>query len=323
MSQKKTTKFTQKSNKTIGKSSSSSYGNSTTRFGLKGQFTFTMTAGSVIDQITPVLLGAPLSTIAEEFLFWKFHRLKFRIVRWNLDATLAETPKLFALGVFQASNAIGTPTIATAENSVKNVQYGRTSHIAPEVAPTFTCYYEWLEPDLAVGPLGGWFRTVSGSDDEDGDSAGILYMVSDVTTGNTSNAIIEYEVDVEFKEIVENTITPASGSISQRFPGFRSLPGCSKPRFLDLRNPANHPIMARIRWPLQSGPPRGLFAVPFGSSSSRLTNSPEDSIIIDMATSSTESKKERAEGKKFVPMLDARIAAIHAKRASVKSSALG
>jgi hypothetical protein len=230
---------------------------STTRFGLRGKFTFTQTDGRIIDQITPVLLGTPLSTIAEEFLFWKFHRLKFRIIRWNLDTTLAESTKMYALGVYQAANAIGNPTITTSENSPKNVQFGRCSHIAPEVGPTFTTFYEWLEPDLAIGPLGGWFRTVGGSDDEDGDSAGILYLVSDVTTGNTSSIELEFEVDVEFKEIVENTITP-SGSISQRFPGFRSFPGCSKPRLIDFRDPLQHPLMSRIKWPLRQSVPLGL-----------------------------------------------------------------
>jgi hypothetical protein len=241
-----------KSGKSKGMSSSS-----TTRFGLHGKFAFTMTAGSIIDQIDPVLLGAPLSTIAEEFLFYKFHRLKFRVIRLDLDATLAETPKMCALGVFQASNAIGVPLITTSENNVKNVQYFRASHIAPEVAPTFTGWYEWLEPDLAIGPIGGWFRTVSGSDDEDGDSSGILYFVADVTTGNTTVAQIEYEVDVEFKEIVEDTITPNAGSLALRYPGFRSLPGSRKPRFIDFKDPSQHPIMNRIRWPLRAVVPLG------------------------------------------------------------------
>jgi hypothetical protein len=235
-----------------GKNSNlASSSSSTTRFGLHGKFAFTMTAGSIIDQIDPVLLGAPLSTIAEEFLFYRFHRIRFRIIRIDLDATLAETPKMFALGVFQASNAIGVPTITTCENNIKNVQYGRCSHIAPEVAPTFTNFYEWLEPELAIGPIGGWFRTVSGSDDEDGDSSGILYFLGDVTTGNTSVAQIEFEVDVEFKEIVEDTITP-SGSLALKFPGFRSLPGSSKPRFLDFGDPNEHPLLSRVHWPLRS-----------------------------------------------------------------------
>jgi hypothetical protein len=237
-------------------------------------FTFTQVAGSVIDQIDPVLLGAPLSTIAEEFLFYKFHRLRFRIVKWELDATLAESTKVFALGVFQASNAIGTPLIDTAENNVKNVMYGRASHIAPEVAPTFTQYYEWLEPDLAIGPLGGWFRTVSGSDDEDGDSCGILYLVSDITTGNTSAVRLEFEVDVEFKEIVENTITPSSDSIQLKFPGYRLLPGSSKPRFIDFSNPAEHPIMGRIMWPLTRGLPALLGKRSIGQPSKTPSNSP-------------------------------------------------
>jgi len=222
---------------------------STTRFSLHGKFAFTMSAGSIIDQIDPVLFGAPLSTIAEEFLFYRFHSLKLRIIRIDLDATLAETPKMFALGVFQASNAIGVPTITTAENSVGNVMYGRSSHIAPEVAPTFTQYYEWLSPQLGIGPLGGWFRTVSGSDDEDGDSCGILYCVADVTTGNTSVFQIEFEVDVEFKEIVEDTITPAANSLVLRYPNYSSLPGSSKPRVIDFSNPAEHPMLNRLKWP--------------------------------------------------------------------------
>jgi hypothetical protein len=257
----------------LGKQRSSNSSGSTTRFGLHGKFIATQAAGSFIDQISPVLLGAPLSTIAEEFLFWKFHKLRLRVIRIDLDATLAETPKMFALGVFQASNAIGTPTITTCENNPRNVQYARASHIAPEVAPTFTQFYEWLDPDLAIGPLGGWFRTVSGSDDEDGDSAGILYIVSDVTTNNTSAFQVEFEVDVEFKEIVENTITPASGSIALRYPGYSSLRGCSRPRVIDLADPNQHPLLSRINWPLQRVPPRFHSAVVSSSSM-------EDDVVV-------------------------------------------
>jgi hypothetical protein len=296
---KKSYKF--KSGKAKGFSASS-----TTRFGLHGKFLMTMAAGSIIDQLDPVLLGAPLSTIAEEFLFYKFHKIRFRVIRIDLDATLAETPKMWSMGLFQASNAIGVPTITTCENNVKNVQYARSSEIAPETAPTFTGWYEWLEPDLAIGPIGGWFRTVSGSDDEDGDSCGILYIVADVTTGNTSVFQVEFEVDCEFKEIVENTITPNAGNLALRFPGFRSLPGSSKPRKIDFQDPSQHPLLNRIKWPLRSIVPLGVSRDrSYQSSSSVHNNSP---VVVEVPSEPTSVRPV------FVPMLDARIAAIKARK---------
>jgi hypothetical protein len=264
----------------VGSSSRGSNASDTTRLNLHGKFSFAQTDGRIIDQITPVLLGSPLSTIAEEFLFFRFHRLRFRIIRWNLDATLAETTKMFALGVYQASNAIGNPTITTAENSIGNVQYGRASHIAPEVNSNFSTWYEWLEPKLAIGPFGGWFRTVGGSDDEDGDSAGILYLVSDVTTGNTSSVEIEFEVDVEFKEIVENTITPTAGSISLRYPGFRAFPGCSSPRFIDFRDPSQHPVLSKVTWPLVRLSPAQKY-----KNNKNLQGDLDDSVVVLSQTS--------------------------------------